>query len=402
MVIEILMPALSPTMKSGNLVKWCKKVGDKVRSGDVLIEVETDKSTMEYESVESGILAKIFVPEGASGVLVNDLICIFAESGEDLKSLESYESKKTKKENIPEKKEADQPKKQENVHVKHEESRTFISPIAKRLAEEKSLDLKSISGTGPNGRIIKSDVLCAKSERNMATDGIIGRFPDTEISISGMRRVIAERLSFSKSNIPHFYLNMKCQVDDLVNLRKKINEALGSKITVNDMIVKAVAIAMSNFPEVNRYWNETSIVQCGNVDIAVAVDIPDGLVTPIVRNADRLRLSDLSNCTKDLIERARSGKLKGDEYQGGSITISNLGMMGVKSFAAIINPPQASILSISGIFKEPVVDDKDQISIKSLMEIGIAADHRVLDGALCAKFLGEIKKMIENPVLFLV
>ncbi len=422
MVIKIRMPALSPTMKSGNLVKWNKKVGDNVKSGDALVEIETDKSTMEYESPDDGVLAKILVSDGASDVQVNSIICILAEDGEDYK--EVAEKFVDAEEVVSEQNGVSGPIEKRNESVKtditrdnsnipangndNNRNRVIASPIAKRLVEDNGFDISKIGGSGPNGRVTKSDVLNFKkssgsTEKSSLTDNIIGvRNQDSIINTSGMRRVIAERLSFSKSNIPHFYLSVLCDVENLLESRKKINEYSENKITINDMIVKAVAQAMILHPGVNREWNDNSLMQYGNIDISIAVDIPDGLITPIVKNADRLRLSEVSSTIKDLVVRARDGKLKSEEYQGGSITISNLGMFNVKSFTAIINPPQASILAIGGVSKQVVINKNDEMEVRSMMEINISADHRVIDGALCAKFLNEIKKMIENPFLFLI
>lgn len=420
MAIEILMPALSPTMTSGNLVKWYKKVGDKVRSGDVLIEIETDKSTMEYECVESGILAKIFVPDGTKDVKVNDIICVFAKEGEDLKSYENYVPKGSSSNSHAV---ASQPQGEKNVVVEKEQKldnmtdvvksgdeRLKISPSAKRIAEENNIEVDGIRGSGFDGRIVKSDVLVLtgkveekQSIKATSVESKFSRGGDQVLQISGMRKVIADRLTLSKQTVPHFYLNYSCRVDDLVALRKKINDVNPDlKITINDLIVKAVATSMNIVSEINRSWNGNSITQYGNVDIAIAVDIPDGLITPIVQNADKLSLVELSGKIKDLAKRAKENKLKPGEYQGGSITISNLGMFGVNSFLPIINTPQSSIIAAGGIHKRAIFSENGDVIEGHFMEITIAADHRVIDGATAAKFLLEVKKHIENPIQSLI
>ena len=422
MVIKIQMPALSPTMVSGNLVKWNKKIGDSVKSGDFLFEIETDKSVMEYESPDEGVLAKIFFGDNSQNIPVNELICLLAEDGEDyIKVAEKFVDKSEKVVNesaSEDAKKIDSTADISNVvdnknslqisNSDEKSTRIISSPIARRLAEDKGLEISKINGSGPNGRITKSDVLnynqsnsVSINDKNVEFD-VSFRKPDIKLQISGMQKVIAERLSFSKANIPHYYVNISCIVDSLLEFRKKINESLGMKITINDIFVKAVAQAMTLHPDINKSWGDNSIIQYGNVDVAVAVDIPDGLITPIVKNADKLKLSELSNAMKDLVVRAKDGKLKAHEYQGGSITISNLGMFNIKNFSAIINPPQSSIISIGGVSKQPMVLDNDEIHIKSIVEIGISADHRVINGALCAKFLNEIKRFVENPILFLV
>jgi pyruvate dehydrogenase E2 component (dihydrolipoamide acetyltransferase) len=370
--------------------------------------------------VESGVLAKIFVPEGSQDVKVNELICIFADSGENFQDLANYQPEVSVG-NIQQIDIVKTEKKDEHLNSlinpttvlnsqnSVDEQRLKVSPIARKIADEKQIDLKKIVGSGPEGRIIKDDVLKAELSDNAKSDdssvktySSSSRNSDEKIAISGMRKVIGDRLLFSKTNIPHFYLNTQCVMDDLLAMRKKINDSLNLKITINDLIVKAVGAVLSKFPEVNRCWGDNHILQCGNIDICVAVDIPDGLITPIVQNVNKLAISDLSLVIKDLVARARDNKLKPNEYQGGSLTISNLGMFGVKSFSAIINPPQASILSIGGVFKQAVVSENDEIKIKSVMDIGISSDHRIVDGALAAKFLNEVKKFIETPLLFLV
>ena len=410
------MPALSPTMTAGNLVKWYKKVGDKVRSGDLLIEIETDKSTMDYECVESGILAKIFVNDGTNGVKVNDIICVFAKDGEDLKSYENYTPKASsspiannnaeiKKEVVKEIIVENKSKESSNSQLKSDD-RLKISPSARRIADEQNIEVNGIKGSGIDGRIVKMDVLSSSNNQVITQNSCNNRNERSEnqiMKISPMRKVIADRLTLSKQTVPHFYLNYSCQVDELISLRKRVNDANPElKITINDLIVKAIASAMAKMPEMNRSWLGDSIIQYNNVDIAIAVDIPDGLITPIIKNANELSLVNLSKKIKDLATRAKENKLKPNEYQGGSITISNLGMFGVNSFLPIINTPQASIIAVGGVHKKVVLSEKSEISQIQTMEITIAADHRVVDGATAAKFVLEIKRYIENPIQFLI
>lgn len=411
MPIEILMPALSPTMEKGNLTKWMKNIGDRIKSGDVVAEIETDKATMEFEAVDEGYLAKIFVEAGTKDVPVNKPIFLLIKNKADIDNFHDYvpggsnlEEIKTSSENkpiTPDIKTAIDSVKITNSIPQESNNRVIASPIAKRLAYENNVNLNKISGSGPLGRIVKSDIIHALET---PTSNIMQPINDAikRIEITGMRRVIAERLTFSKSHIPHFYLKISCMMDELLKMREKINKSNEKfKITVNDIIVKIVAHAMKMVPEMNVSWRNDFIEQYNDIDICVAVAIEGGLITPIVKNADQISLSMTSTIIKELILKAKEGKLKPHEFQGGSITISNLGMFDIDEFSAIINSPQASILAIGSTKKIPIVIN-DEIKIASMMNIMISADHRVVDGATAARFLKEIKNAIENPILFLI
>jgi pyruvate dehydrogenase E2 component (dihydrolipoamide acetyltransferase) len=404
MSVKILMPALSPTMTEGNLAKWLKKEGDAVKSGEVIAEIETDKATMEVEAVDEGILAKIVVPAGAQGVKVNELIGILAEEGE---STEEAVASANKGMVPPAPKPAatsptvEAPHKTAAAPVVAEASskRQKISPLAKRLATMLGIETQTIKGTGPNGRILRADIEKAKSAPAAAPKAApapMGGAPYEAIPNSGMRKVIASRLSESKRNAPHFYLTIDCQLDELLALRKKINVATGSKLSVNDFIIRAVALSMKKVPASNASWTDEAILQYRDVDVSVAVASPAGLITPIVRQADTKSLSQISTEMKDLAARARDGKLKPHEYQGGGFTISNLGMFGVKSFSAIINPPQACILAIGAGEERPVVKN-GAIVVANVMTVTLSVDHRAVDGAVGANFLAAFKELIEQP-----
>ncbi len=420
MPIEVLMPALSPTMKEGNIANWLKKEGDGVKSGDLIAEIETDKAIMEVEVIDAGILGKILVPAGSSGVKVNTVIGLILEKGEDKSVLENYTPKlgflhgeqgKTAEKTEQNSQKTVNPAQGQNKSCKAVDlgdSRVFASPLAKRIAENNGVDISNITGTGPYGRVVKSDVENIKNQPDQYFSSFIGRNPE-EVrieKISSMRAVISQRLQESKQNVPHFYLNAKCLVDELLKTRELINKAAPKdkdgksqyKVSVNDLIVKYAAIAIKNKPFANCSWNEDSIIYYNNIDISIAVSVPDGLITPIVKNADQKGILEISSEIKDLAARARKGQLKLHEFQGGGFSISNLGMYGVESFSAIINPPQACILSVGSIFEEPVVKS-GQIVPASVMSIGISVDHRALDGAKAAEFLTELKRIIENPAL---
>ncbi len=396
MIIEILMPALSPTMTDGILSKWFKKEGDKIIPGEVIAEIETDKATMEVEAVDEGIIGKILITQGTANIPVGSTIALVLEEGDDKSLLDGYKIKGSKHSatKIEEKKEhiIEAPKQQQTSN-----ERIFASPLAKRIAEDKSIDLRNISGSGPHGRIVKSDVLEAKTctkPASLTRDGGYSIEPH-----SNVRKVIAKRLLESKLTVPHFYLNINCNLDKLLEIRLQINsmEDAKHKISVNDFIIKASAMALAKVPHANSSWSDDGIIRYHDVDIAVAVAIDGGLVTPLVRNADQKSLIEISNEMKILASRARDGKLKPDEYQGGSFTISNLGMFGIKQFAAIINPPQSCILAVGSGEKTPVVDG-DKIKISTIAEMTLSCDHRVVDGAIGAQFLAEFKSYIENPI----
>lgn len=412
MPIEILMPALSPTMTEGNLAKWLKKEGDKVAPGDVIAEIETDKATMEVEAVDSGVLGKILVAEGTDGVPVNQLIALLLEEGEDASSLAGYKAAAapaaaapvaaTKEEAAP------------VAQTVTSGSKVFASPLAKRIAASEGVDLSALQGTGPHGRIIKADVLEAKTAAPAKATGkavataAVGRDATeyTKIPNNQMRKVIAKRLTESKQTVPHFYLNVECELDKLLALRSDMNHATDKdnpayKLSVNDFIIKAVAMALRAVPAANASWTDEAILQYNNVDVSVAVAIDGGLITPIVKNADQKSMSVISNEMKGLITRAKAGKLAPEEFQGGGFSISNLGMYGVKNFNAIVNPPQGCILAI-GAGTERAVVKKGVIAPATVMDATLSCDHRVVDGAVGAEFLAAFKRFVENPVTMLV
>jgi pyruvate dehydrogenase E2 component (dihydrolipoamide acetyltransferase) len=404
MPIKLLMPALSPTMTEGTLGRWIKNEGDKIEPGDVIAEIETDKATMEFEAVDSGILAKILVPANSQGVKVNSVIGIIAEDGEDINV--DYVTEEPQAEAVSEKAQEEKThnlERNEEEKSQKESDRIFASPLAKNIATQNSIDLSMVKGTGPYGRIVKDDVMSAMSQKAPAAP--IERSsvaPQDEIPVSTMRKVIAQRLLESKTTIPHFYLTVECNVSQLVQLREEINANYSKidsakKISVNDMIMRASSIALGEMPTVNRSWNNDKITQLPGVDISFAVALDDGLITPIVRAANYKSLVAISDEVKSLVKAAKEGKLRPDQFQGGSITISNLGMYNVESFLAIINPPQSSIISVGGIAKKPIVV-QDEIKIASVMSISISCDHRVIDGALAAQFINRIKLYLENPL----
>ncbi|MGL9717464.1 MAG: pyruvate dehydrogenase complex dihydrolipoamide acetyltransferase [Wolbachia sp.] len=429
MPIEILMPALSPTMSKtgGKIVKWHKKEQDKVEVGDVIAEIETDKAIMEFESVDEGVLAKILVSEGVSGVPVNQPIALMLEEGEDRNVLDNYASASTT--NIEAKEEvvdnsliSSSPSTSSNSSVslnpsmssqcltlgsrkeegtKTTEGRVKISPLAKKIAQNEGIDITQLKGTGPYDRIIKADVL-EFLDSNIQIENCERSGEDIVIEVSNMRRVIAQRLIESKQNIPHFYLTVDCQVDKLISIKNEINSAdENNKVTINDLVIKAVAFGMQKFPDINSSWVDNKILRYVNVDISIAVALEDGLITPIIKNADKKGILSISKEVKDLVNRARSGKLRPEEFQGGGVTISNLGMFGIKAFSAIINPPQSCIMAVGTSKKQPIVIN-EKIEIAEVMTITLSVDHRTVDGALGAKFLNAFKHYIENPLAMLL
>ena len=467
MPVNILMPALSPTMEKGNLAKWLKKEGEKVKPGDVIAEIETDKATMEYEAIDEGTLAKIVVPEGTQDVPVNQLIAVLAEEGEDVKAAAAGAEKNaapTAKPAAPAPKPASAPapvasgetrpseasrepqaqiprpaegaravvsKGEVPVAAAHGADRVFASPLARRLAKDAGIDLARLRGSGPHGRVIARDVEAAKSGKGLtaptaatsaaaaplavqipADDKIRALFePDSYevVPHDNIRKVIARRLLEAKLTIPHFYLTVDCNIDKLVAAREEINAAAGKdkegkpayKISVNDFVIKALALALQRVPDANVTWTEGAMLRHRHSDIGVAVSIPGGLITPVIRKAEQKSLSAISNEMKDFAARARARKLKPEEYQGGSSAVSNLGMYGVKEFYAIINPPHATILSV-GAGEERAVVRNGKIEAAHLMTVGLATDHRAVDGALGAVLLSAFKALIENPVMMVV
>jgi pyruvate dehydrogenase E2 component (dihydrolipoamide acetyltransferase) len=412
MPIKILMPALSPTMTEGNLVKWNKKEGDQVKSGDVIAEIETDKATMEVESADEGVLGRILIQEGTKAVKVNAVIGLLLEEGEDKSELDKVKIDAPEEQKIGQKEEKVEVQSKPQVAipavvsapVMQTNKRVFASPLAKRLAKEKGFDVAQIKGTGPNGRVVKNDVLSFTGSQS----GFVSRvMPEQSVvSISTMREVIAKRLLESKQNIPHFYLSMDFNLDKLLEIRADINSAVSTesvefKISVNDLVTKAVAMSLRRHPSVNSSWNRNSIIQYNNVDISIAVAIPDGLITPIVKNADQKSIFEISKEIKSLVVKAKESSLKPEEFQGGGITISNLGMYGINSFSAIINPPQSSILAVGAGIEKPVVKNGQVVS-STVMTITMACDHRVVDGAVAAAFLNSLKDYIEKPSRLLI
>jgi pyruvate dehydrogenase E2 component (dihydrolipoamide acetyltransferase) len=450
MPINILMPALSPTMEKGNLAKWLKKEGDKVKSGDVIAEIETDKATMEVEAVDEGTIAKILVPEGTQDVPVNDVIAVLAGDGEDVKSAGA--SAGAKPAPAPAKADAPPPKpaspppaaaatpapkpaaapapQAASSSQANGQGRIFSSPLARRLAKEAGIDIGRIAGTGPHGRVIARDVAEAKSGKglkapaaapgaapalapsSMSDKQILALFEPGSYEIvphDGMRRTIAQRLTAAVQTIPTFYLTIDCEIGKLLAAREEINAAAPKdkekkplyKLSVNDFVIKAMAVALQKIPNCNVSWTEGGMVKHKHSDIGVAVAMPGGLITPIIRKAETKTLSTISNEMKDFAARARARKLKPDEYQGGTTAVSNLGMYGINHFTAVINPPHATILAVGTSEERPVVRD-GKIEIAQIMSVTLSCDHRAIDGALGAELIGAFKTLIENPVMMMV
>jgi pyruvate dehydrogenase E2 component (dihydrolipoamide acetyltransferase) len=436
----ILMPALSPTMEKGKLSKWLKKEGDKVKSGDVLAEIETDKATMEVEAIDEGVLAKIFVAEGTEDVAVNAPIAVILSEGEKMPVIGAAPPP-----TVP----ATSPVKGEDKKVSAASnptssplagevarsdgggpstSRVFASPLARRLATQKSINLQSIRGSGPYGRIVAKDVETAQpvsttgGARGAATAGAVAASSSEEsvlklyetgsydlVAHDGMRKTIARRLTESKQTVPHFYVTVDISLENLLALRERLNLQAPKdkdgkptwKVSVNDFVIKAMAMALIKVPDANVSWTENNMVKHHHADVGVAVSIPGGLITPIVRKAETKGLAQISIEMKDYAARAKARKLNPSEYTGGSTSVSNMGMMGVKNFQAIINPPQATILAVGAGERRPVVRGND-IVIEQLMSVTLSTDHRAVDGALGAEFLGAIKMYLEEPGLMLV
>ena len=422
MPINIQMPALSPTMEEGTLTKWLIKEGDTVESGDIMAEIETDKATMEFEAVDEGIIGKIIIPEGTTGVKVNEIIAILLEDGEDASSIEIQEDIKLKNNTNDEVNVTNTEIKEIKADVIKSNSsadRVFATPLARRIAKSKDLDLNSISGSGPYGRIVKADVevsislpskdtvttTMAKSASSETIKSLYKERVFIEIELDGMRKVIANRLTEAKQTIPHFYLRKSVNLDKLLKIRTEMNEGLadkGTKISVNDFIIKASSLALQDVPKANVVWAEDRILQMKASDVAVAVSVEGGLFTPVIFDSENKSLSSLSSEIKDLASRARDRKLLPSEYQGGSFAISNLGMMGVENFDAVINPPHGSILAVGAGVKKPIVLDDGSVSVATIMSLTLSVDHRAIDGALGAEFLSKITQYLENPLTMLV
>ncbi|RCL01279.1 MAG: pyruvate dehydrogenase E2 component (dihydrolipoamide acetyltransferase) [Candidatus Tokpelaia sp. JSC085] len=432
MPVEITMPALSPTMAEGNLAKWLVKEGDRINPGDVIAEIETDKATMEVEAVDEGTLAKILVPAGTLGIKVNTVIALLTEEGEDIKKITDIKSAtssifvsdqaETKGIVLPEMPVAAPVFTPPPRSTK--DTRVFASPLARRLAIQKGVDVGSLYGTGPHGRVIKRDVetdikTADATLKRSGDDQLLQFFTQGEYEIiphNSMRKTIAKRLVESKQTVPHFYVMVDCELDALLKLRSRLNKATHSalmgvsqtdensiivpKLSVNDMIIKAVALALKMVPGANVSWLEDGLARHAHSDIGVAVSINNGLITPIIRHADEKSLKTISSEMKELASRARQMKLRPEEYQGGTVSISNMGMFGVKAFSAIINPPQAIIFAI-GAGEERVVAKNGVPNIATMMTVMISVDHRAVDGALAAELARTFKGLIENPLAIL-
>lgn len=485
MPINVTMPALSPTMEEGNLAKWLVKEGDKVSSGDIIAEIETDKATMEVEAVDEGTVAKIVVPAGTEGVKVNAVIAVLAADGEDASSASASDAAASPASGSPaaddavtgtvaDAKDSGQRGYERPAEMATQaesggsssktsetpsgtspasssqsgkEGRVFASPLARRLAQEKGVDLAGVSGSGPHGRIVKADIEKAgsgtqpkaaatgtapsaeaapvaqpapaasappapKGSSDASVRKLFAEGSFEEIPHDGMRKTIAKRLVESKQTVPHFYLSLDCELDALLALRKQLNTAAPNvkgdagerpayKLSVNDMVIKAMACALTAVPDANVSWTETAMLKHKHADVGVAVSIDGGLITPIIRRADEKTLSAISNEMKDLARRARSRKLKPEEYQGGTTAVSNLGMFGIKDFSAVINPPHATILAV-GAGEERAVVKAGAVSVATVMTVTLSTDHRAVDGALGAELLSAFKRFIENPMSMLV
>ena len=416
MSIKITMPALSPTMTEGTLSSWLVAEGDSVVSGQVIAEIETDKATMEVEAVDEGIIAKIVIDANTTNVAVNSVIALLAEEGEDVSKVakESVESSApvatpTPTVSKPAPVTVATPAPTAPVQSSPAQGRIFVSPLAKRIAEQKGLNLSNITGSGPKGRIVKTDVENAKVGGMPSMSAIAPTRPTpfepayTEVPVSTMRSVIAKRLSQSKQEVPHFYVSADVEIDKLLSARKYLNGIADGayKVSVNDMVLKAVAVALRKVPEANVSWAETMVKAYSAVDVSVAVAIEGGLITPIVRNADYKSLVEISTEMKELAGKAKSGSLTPEEFQGGTVSVSNLGMFGVKQFNAIVNPPQACIVAVGAGMQKPIVKD-GQLAVGTIMNLTISADHRAVDGAVAAQFLSAIKEALEEPVALMM
>ncbi|MBO6725260.1 MAG: pyruvate dehydrogenase complex dihydrolipoamide acetyltransferase [Rhizobiaceae bacterium] len=455
MPIQITMPALSPTMEEGNLAKWLVKEGDKVEPGDVIAEIETDKATMEVEAVDEGTVAKIVVPAGTEAVKVNALIAILAGEGEDVADAAKADAgggvkppasspdtgevsaKQTEGATAKEEPKPAPPAQASPAHPPRSgegKDRTFSSPLARRIAKDAGIDISGVKGSGPKGRVVKADVEAAiagggakagkadapaaapaAAPKPMSDDAVLKLFEEGTYELvphDNMRKTIARRLVEAKSTIPHFYLTVDCEIDALLALRKQLNDAASVvkndggekpayKLSVNDMIIKAMALALRDVPAANASWTDANMVLHKHADVGVAVSIPGGLITPIVRRADEKTLSTISNEMKDLAARARNRKLKPEEYQGGTTAVSNLGMFGIKDFSAVINPPHATILAV-GAGEQRAVVKGGEVKVANVMSVTLSTDHRAVDGALGAELLAAFRTYIEQPMGMLV
>jgi pyruvate dehydrogenase E2 component (dihydrolipoamide acetyltransferase) len=430
MPIEIRMPALSPTMTEGNLAKWLKREGDEVHSGDVLAEIETDKATMEVEAVDDGKIGRILVPEGAQGIKVNAPIALLLGEDEDASTLANFAetpgepTRPAAPTAAPEAPPAAPPA----TAAERGNGRIFASPLARRMAQQAGLDLGAIRGSGPQGRIVKVDIEAALSAARAApaplpaqpttapqalpagapvltkerVAALAGNAPYTDRPLTAMRRIIARRMTEAKQTVPHIYLTIDCEIDELLKIRGELNAKSDAyRISVNDFVIRAAALALRQVPAANASWSDEAILVWDTVDIAVAVALDDGLITPIVKSADRKGLAAIANETKDLVARARAGKLKLEEFQGGTFSVSNLGMYGVRDFAAVINPPHGGILAVGAGEQRPVVRN-GALAVATVMSCTLSCDHRAVDGAVGAQFLAAFKKLVEDPLTMLL
>ncbi len=414
MSTQVLMPALSPTMSEGKLSKWLVKEGDVVRAGDLIAEIETDKAIMEFESSEDGTILKLLIREGEENIKVNEPIAVLDTSNSQ--SVSKDIDKNDKKNNdVVEKKN----KNNENLFIKKEdfsenskkkidsENRIKISPLAKRIALQNNINFNEIKGSGPLGRIIKVDILNLINNNDKISSTKVLKPLETQeefIPLTPMRKTIANQLSKSKREIPHFYLRKNVYVDKLLSARKLLNKKIEPKkikISINDIIIKAIAHALYNNPDCNVTWGEDRIIKSNSTDVALAIAIDEGLITPVVKDIKNKSLSDLSLETKSLIERSKNRRLKADELNGGTITISNLGMMGIDNFDAIINPPHGSILAVGQTQEVVCFDENEKVIKKTIIQLTLSVDHRMIDGAVGAKFLNEIASFLEEPINFL-
>jgi pyruvate dehydrogenase E2 component (dihydrolipoamide acetyltransferase) len=437
MPVNILMPALSPTMEKGNLAKWLKKEGDKVKAGDVIAEIETDKATMEVEAVDEGTIGKIVVAEGTADVPVNQVIAVLLEEGEDAGAIKGAPSAPAPKADVKQEakfttapapaapKAPASPKPEPVAPAANGGGRVFASPLARRLAKDAGIDLARVTGSGPHGRVVAHDIEAAKKGGGLRAPAAAGalaiQVPSDEqiralfedgsyefVPHDGMRKTIAKRLVESKSTIPHYYLTVDVELDALLAARQSINSAspMGDdgkprfRVSVNDLLIKALALALIKIPDANVTWTEGGMLKHRHADVGVAVAIPNGLITPIVRHADEKSLSAISNEMRDLAGRARNRKLKPMEYQGGTTALSNLGMFGIREFSAVINPPHSTILAV-GVGEERAVARKGKIEVATVMTATLSADHRAVDGALGAELLTAFKSFVEKPISML-
>ncbi|MFA5833309.1 MAG: pyruvate dehydrogenase complex dihydrolipoamide acetyltransferase [Bacteroidota bacterium] len=405
MATKMLMPKLSDTMEEGVILKWRKKEGESIKSGDILADIQSDKADMEQEAYDSGVILKLFAKEG-EGVKVGAPLAIIGKAGEDIAALLAESSpvapapkpETTPTVNAPSVAPAYIPA-PAPAPIINADARVKASPLAKKIAQEKNIDLRTVAGSGPFGRIVKADVE-GKSGSSMPRK-VLAPMQTKEIPLSMMRKTIAKRLLESKNTIPHFYLTIEMNMKRAMDFRSSFNDVTGTKISYNDIVMKAVALALRENPKANSSFYPEKIVQHGRIDVSVAVAVDEGLITPVIRNTDQKTLLEISSETKELAKRAREGKLKPEEFTNGTFTVSNLGMYDIENFAAIINPPEGAILAIGSIIEKPVVEN-GQVVAGHTMKVTMSCDHRVVDGAIGAQFLQSFKKIIENPLLLVI